>query len=433
MSVSTSHVFISYSRRDTDAMQHIVARLREQGVSVWVDNEKLVPGTPIWEIEIEKAINEAYAVVVVLSPDAKNSEWVLREVAMADQSRKRVFPVLVAGSKEASIPLRLITRQYVDFRKTEEIKLRELKTAISAYLAELTLTTQDEKEADNIAAQIPAQEHATVTKVETGHQPEVEATRLTEQKLPQIITVHSFKGGTGKTNIVANIATLLAVAGKRVCIIDTDLASPGTHCLFGVTDGDFRYSLNDYLWGKASIEDTALDVTNKIKEEAKGKLFLVPSSIKAGEIARVLREGYDVGLLNDGFDKLIRKLKLDVLLIDTHSGLNEETLLSIAISNALVVMMRPDFQDYEGTGVIMDVARKLDVPKMLMVVNNIPPQLNPSDIKQRVESTYNCKVAAVIPHSEELMMLASNEIFSLRYPNNPITAMFREIIYQLAS
>jgi MinD-like ATPase involved in chromosome partitioning or flagellar assembly len=431
MSTETNHVFISYSRRDTDAMQHIVARLREQGVRVWVDNEKLVPGTPIWEIEIEKAINEAYAVVVVLSPDAKNSEWVLREIAMADQSRKRVFPVLVAGSKEASIPLRLITRQYVDFRKSEETKLQELKTAIFAYLAELT--TQDEKEVDNTVTQTPTQEQAVLTKVETGHKAEVEAIHLLEQKLPQIITVHSFKGGTGKTNIVANMATLLAVAGKRVCIIDIDLASPGAHCLFGVTDGDFRYSLNDYLWGKANIEDAALDVTNKIKEETKGKLFLVPSSIKAGEIARILREGYDAGLLNDGFDKLIRKLKLDVLLIDTQSGLNEETLLSMAISNALVIMMRPDFQDYQGTSIIIDVAHKLDVPKMLVVVNNIPSQYNSSDVKQRVESTYGCKVAATIPHSEELMMLASSEIFSSRYPNNPITTMFREIIHDLAS
>lgn len=142
--LSTSHVFISYSRRDTEAMQRIVSFLRGQGIKVWVDNERLVPGTPIWEEEIEKAIKGAVAIAVLLSPDAKNSEWVRREVTMADQFRKRVFPVLVAGDEEESIPLRLITRQFVDVRKNEEAGLHSLKTAISFYLEELA--AQEEKE-----------------------------------------------------------------------------------------------------------------------------------------------------------------------------------------------------------------------------------------------------------------------------------------------
>lgn len=65
----------------------------------------------------------------------------------------------------------------------------------------------------------------------------------------------------------------------------------------------------------------------------------------------MLREGYDVGLLNDGFQSLIEELNLDVLRIDTHPGLNEETLLSIAISDTLLIILRPDQQDYQGTSV----------------------------------------------------------------------------------
>ncbi len=52
-------------------MRRVVEFLRKHGISVWVDNEKLVPGTPIWEEEIEKAIISAGAVVVLLSPDLK--------------------------------------------------------------------------------------------------------------------------------------------------------------------------------------------------------------------------------------------------------------------------------------------------------------------------------------------------------------------------
>ena len=43
-SLSTDYVFMSYSRRDDAVMRRIVAFLREQGIKVWVDNEKLIPG-----------------------------------------------------------------------------------------------------------------------------------------------------------------------------------------------------------------------------------------------------------------------------------------------------------------------------------------------------------------------------------------------------
>jgi chemotaxis protein histidine kinase CheA len=130
-------VFISYSRRDDAAMRRVVAFLRKQGVNVWVDNEKLVPGTPIWEEEIEKAIHSASAVVVVLSPDSKRSVWVRREISLAERYQKRLFPVMVAGDEDSSITLRLITSQYVDIRENEETGLNALSTALSFYLDEL--------------------------------------------------------------------------------------------------------------------------------------------------------------------------------------------------------------------------------------------------------------------------------------------------------
>jgi MinD-like ATPase involved in chromosome partitioning or flagellar assembly len=71
-------------------------------------------------------------------------------------------------------------------------------------------------------------------------------------------------------------------------------------------------------------------------------------------------------LLNDGFHARVSGLALDTLLIDTHPGLNEETLLSIAISDILVIILRPDQQDFQGTGVTVEVARKLDVPRLMM-------------------------------------------------------------------
>jgi septum site-determining protein MinD len=241
------------------------------------------------------------------------------------------------------------------------------------------------------------------------------------------ISIHSFRGGTGKSNTTANLAALLALGGRRVGVIDTDIQSPGIHVLFGLEEEHMSYALNDYLWGTCAITQATYDVTARLDAGMAGQLFLIPSSIKAGAIARVLREGYDVSMLNDGFRSLVTDLGLDVLLIDTHPGLNEETLLSIAISDALAIILRPDQQDYQGTSVTVEVARKLDVPRMVLVVNKIPAIFDPEAVKARVEDAYKCAVAAVLPHSDELMALASTGIFALRYPDHPITAALNHV------
>ncbi len=249
--------------------------------------------------------------------------------------------------------------------------------------------------------------------------------------MSRIISIHSFRGGTGKSNTTANVAALLAAQGRRVGVIDTDIQSPGIHVLFGLDGDKLNYTLNDYLWGKCGIAQAASDVTPHLEAELAGQLFLIPSSIKAGEITRVLREGYDAQLLTYGFRDLIDELDLDVLMIDTHPGLNEETLISIVISRVLLIILRPDQQDYEGTGVTVQVARKLEVPNMMLVVNKVPAAFDASAVQAQVEGAYGCPVAAVLPHSDELMALASGSLFVLRYPDHPVTAQYRRLAAQV--
>jgi septum site-determining protein MinD len=245
--------------------------------------------------------------------------------------------------------------------------------------------------------------------------------------MAKIISIHSFRGGTGKSNMTANVATLLAADGQRIGVVDTDIQSPGIHVLFGMSQETMTRSLNDYLWGRCEIGAAAYDVTSSLDERLAGRVFLIPSSSNPSDIARVMHDGYDVSLLNEGVRSLMRELELDALIIDTHPGLNEETLLSIAICEALAIVMRPDQQDYEGTSVAVSVARKLRVPRMMLVVNNTPTAFDFAEVKERVERTYECEVVAVLPHSDELMILASRGIFALRYPDHPVTALYRQV------
>lgn len=243
-----------------------------------------------------------------------------------------------------------------------------------------------------------------------------------------IVSVHSFRGGTGKSNTTANLASVVASTGRRVGVIDGDIQSPGIHVLFGLVGEDVTTSLNDFLWHGRPIADVAHDVTDRLDGSLNGgRLYLIPSSMQPGEITRVLREGYDAQRLTAGIRDLVDELDLDVLFIDTHPGLNEETLLSLVISHALLIVMRPDRQDFEGTGITARVARELEVPSVQIVVNKAPIQLDPEAVAARVRDAYGCDVAAVLPHSDELMRLASEGVFVLRHPDDPLADRYRAL------
>jgi MinD-like ATPase involved in chromosome partitioning or flagellar assembly len=250
--------------------------------------------------------------------------------------------------------------------------------------------------------------------------------------MSKIVSVHSFRGGTGKSNMTANLAATIARHNNRVGIVDTDIQSPGIHVLFNFEPEKIDRALNDYLWGQCPIEEAAYDVSSVIKAaNSQGSIYLIPSSIRTGEITRVLREGYDVGLLNEGFQQLIEVLNLDYLFIDTHPGLNEETLLSITISDVLLLIMRPDRQDYQGTAIAVDIARQLDVPKMMLMVNKAIPSHDLGALKQQIQSTFDVSVAGILPLSEDIAALASSNIFCLRYPNHPFSAVIESVAKQI--
>ena len=248
--------------------------------------------------------------------------------------------------------------------------------------------------------------------------------------MSKIIVIHSFRGGTGKSNVTANLAVLIARAGHRVGIVDTDIHSPGIHVIFNRRPESFEHTLNDYLHGKCSIRQAACDVTESAigqvgPNDERPRIFLIPSSMQVGEIARVLREGYDVARLNDGFQDLLQDLQLDYLLIDTHPGVNEETLLSIAIADAFVLILRPDNQDFQGTAVTLELARRLDVERILVIINKIPSTLDCEMLREQVESRYRAPVVGMLPLCNEMAELASSGIFVNGHSQHPLT---RELV-----
>jgi septum site-determining protein MinD len=244
--------------------------------------------------------------------------------------------------------------------------------------------------------------------------------------MTKIVSIHSYRGGTGKSNLTANLAAITALLGRRVALVDTDIQSPGVNVLFGLGNKQIQKTLNDYLWGRCEIEEATYDVSSVFQR--KGNYFyLIPSSMKSEDIAKVLSEGYDVELLQEGIYEISDRLNLDYLFIDTHPGLNEETLLSIGISDSLIIILRPDQQDYLGTAVVIEVAENLEVPQMVLVANKVLPDLDFNALQQNIEETYNKTVVGILPLSTEMLRLGSQGLFCLHYPNSELTSEFKKI------
>jgi septum site-determining protein MinD len=246
----------------------------------------------------------------------------------------------------------------------------------------------------------------------------------------RIISMHSFRGGTGKSNTTANLATLAAEEGQRVAVVDLDMHSPGVHIVLGFDHGDATQTLNDFLAGRC-VADIAYPVDGGGGDA--GSVHLVPASMDAAAIARIVRNGYDINRLADGIRQLIQDLDLDLVILDTHPGLGEETLLSIALSDVLVILLRPDQQDFEGTMVTVTVARKLRVPRMVLVLNKLSPAHDAGEVGATAAQTYGCEVGAVMTHSDEMLAHSSRGAFVDSHPDHLLTAEYRRLLHRVAA
>ena len=75
----------------------------------------------------------------------------------------------------------------------------------------------------------------------------------------------------------------------------------------------------------------------------------------------------------------------------------------------------------------VDVARQLKVHKLRLVINKVLSKLDVPTLQQKVETTYNIPVAGVFPLSEDMIELGSSGLFSLKYPNHPLTQVLRQV------
>jgi hypothetical protein len=90
-------IFISYSRKDQDYVNKLVEALRKQELPWWLDN-KIDYGDQ-WTKEIKENLKKCQVFLLVMSPSSEESDWVQRELIFAQQLKKPIFPLLLAGER----------------------------------------------------------------------------------------------------------------------------------------------------------------------------------------------------------------------------------------------------------------------------------------------------------------------------------------------
>jgi MinD-like ATPase involved in chromosome partitioning or flagellar assembly len=245
----------------------------------------------------------------------------------------------------------------------------------------------------------------------------------------RLVALHSFRRGTGKSTLAANLAGLLAASGRRVGLVDANLEAPSLALLFGL-EAPAPPTFDDFLAERAALSAVAREITGP--PAGRGRLFLIPAAGTAA-FHRDRGNEYDLERCDRDLRAWAADLKLDAVFIDTRAGINEESMLALSVADRAAIILRLDKQDYQGTAVVIDLARKLELPQPVLVVNPTPLNYDPRQVLAEVEKTYACPVVGVLPFAEELLTHDNASLFVLSHPTHPLTQMLGPLANQLIS
>ena len=173
---------------------------------------------------------------------------------------------------------------------------------------------------------------------------------------PRVIAVTSGKGGVGKTNIVTNLAYSLARKGKKVLVLDADLNLANVDVLLGLTP---KFNLHHVLIGEKRLRDILI--------KAPGGFQILPASSGIMELAD-LSEEQKLFFLSE-----ISALGniIDIMLIDTAAGINNNVIYFTLAAQEKVVVLTPEPTSLTDAYAMIKVLSSLhDVKRFRILVNS---------------------------------------------------------------
>lgn len=174
--------------------------------------------------------------------------------------------------------------------------------------------------------------------------------------MSEVIVITSGKGGVGKTTTSANVGTGLAILGKKVVLIDTDIGLRNLDVVMGL-ENRIVYNLVDVVEGNCRMKQALL------KDKRYPNLFLLPSAQTRDKTA--VSPGQMVKLVDD-----LRE-EFDYILLDCPAGIEQGFQNAIAGADSAIVVTTPEVSAIRDADRIIGLLDAADMGRIELIVNRI--------------------------------------------------------------
>jgi chromosome partitioning protein len=244
------------------------------------------------------------------------------------------------------------------------------------------------------------------------------------------IAFHSYKGGTGKTTLISNVAALYAKNGFNVALLDFDLYAPSLGAYYKKKPNLY---INDLLTGQSKISEIMHDLTNEL--DLKGR-FLVGFSSPQKEDINELEVKHDskwqieaVRRFIAGKQELVDKYKIDYLFLDTSPGMRYWSINTLATADCIFLLLKDSDMDIEGTRkMINDIYDSLCRygAKYYIILNKVPGSTAAGCTNEEVwiaelERIVGAQIIGCIPCYCDIQFSRHEFLFSIRQPDHPFS------------
>jgi septum site-determining protein MinD len=223
----------------------------------------------------------------------------------------------------------------------------------------------------------------------------------------EIIVVTSGKGGVGKTTTSASLATGLAMAGKKVAVIDFDVGLRNLDLIMGC-ERRVVYDFVNVVHGEATLKQSL------IKDKRYENLYVLAASQTRDKDA-LTQEGVEKvldGLSEEGFDYII---------CDSPAGIEKGAHLAMYFADKAVVVVNPEVSSVRDSdrilGLLASKTRRAERGEGQVTQHLLLTRYNPARVAigemlsvTDVEDILGIKVVGVIPESENVLTASNNGI-----------------------
>lgn len=211
--------------------------------------------------------------------------------------------------------------------------------------------------------------------------------------MARVITIASIKGGVGKTTIAENLAIVLGRSGRKVLLVDADLATSGLTTILGFTDRE--PNLHTLLAGRGDLTKATCDAYGT---------HLLPSGPSLSGFVRA-----DPTKFKGIVDQL--KQNYDYVIIDTPPGLSKYSLAPLKLADEILLITTQDPSAVEAAGKLEEVVETLKLKMFGVVVNRVRKSSFLHKVrvmtKAQVQSRLKTKIVAGIPEDTAVVEAAT--------------------------